>query len=687
MDWVPLVEIRLYDAGQGDPYATDRGCALYDTLAQTWPAGSFSANAQGVPYLQYLPEIGLVCRAFVEETDTLVANWTTAGGGIWESRKPATGGTEVTYRLAQISAAPNISWSAESSYELPADVAFAAIVTLYDTPAGHDSALLPPYVQIEFGEGWAVRVTRERGAHLLHEDAEVMELSWPWGLEEVPILVRPARGGLWISLDGGNSGSYYRMPDGTAITLPAATITLRGQGMACSFGLHRVHFYEGAYTSPTVNTFVRRLIPAATVTPTGREPEGTSLALVDLTGADSALAQWRATLTPGTAFRDGRYWYRSPELYAVCYRLPVLTAGGAGTYTTPWSGQEVEVTIEKPYALDEARCAIRVMRSPVAFTRDLRRRKVMVRLGKRHADLSDEWWTAFVGYIARVRPARDQFGRVALDIECDTLADWLKAAEWGPLHNAPLGGLTVNAAGDAILASEGLGAGYRNWHARGAALTLPAGLAEHPCEWLAPQERKWETLTRIFGYAGLEVAVADDGTLVSLPRNYVEAAVSREYQDGAYSDLEEMPLSIAGQIDYTEMRTAVAVEGVDAGSGRPVVAWAQDAAAEADPTSERFAGRRENVTEEIPGTTTPGIALARAGGLALSLFALHQEPDLLVLADPGLQRRARVALYDADALGIPDGSEGVVLSLRHRYGVDPETGGMDLRTTAGVRVL
>jgi hypothetical protein len=165
---------------------------------------------------------------------------------------------------------------------------------------------------------------------------------------------------------------------------------------------------------------------------------------------------------------------------------------------------------------------------------------------------------------------------------------------------------------------------------------------------------------------------------------YVAAAVSRSLTASDVATPEETLLNITNTADYGESATAVFASG--SGEGGSAVSTAFDTAAERDPTSARFCGRRRPVQESI-GAATAGILAARAGALAGELFPVKQEPDFTVSVDLARQRRDRVDFYGCAGVGITDGAQAVVLSLRHTFRLDPERGDADLTTHAGVRLL
>lgn len=696
----PLVEVRLYEPGQGDPYVIEHGLAYYEPLNSSWPHGMFSVNSRGASLLQYIEGAGLVCRRFLLWQDTKAGHYI-ANNGLWEQRLPAIGGTGRTLRLVQYDTTPDVEWSAQSTFLLPEDPCFAFTLQVAGVPPDHNDETYPPFVRVEWGGVWGIHFDRSQGVRL----ASYIDGVWQaaadlpgsggdfWGGEagETTCFVVWQRGKLFVSFDFGRSYAEYANPDASAIEVAAGVVTLRGTGVACAFGLHQLICYQGAWTAPYRNSFTPRLLGIfGTITGRTYEPGSTGVSFADVSDPVAGLARWQATLTP--AIEPGTPWahYRSPELYAGQFRYPVATSTPSGAYTTPWAGQIYEVVVDKPFALHEGGATIHLDRSAATqLAGNYRYRRVDIRLGWRQDDASETWTHVFTGHIEKMEPAYDSVGRVTVAVRCVNLADWFKRARWGWLDRIPLGGQSVNAAADYILYSEGLGAGYRSWHAKGDWVTLPEGLAEDPLEWPARGEPKWETLERIFGHAGLEVGVTDAGILATVYRDYVANAVTHNFIANAASPatpIEALIEKLHHSLDYSESATSVEVTDTTE-QGTAALAWAADLAAEQDPTSLRFVGRRQPVIEDLRGGAPPWLLQSRAGAIAAEVFALKSEPDLTTFVDYVRQRRERVAFWGCAAAGIPQGTQAVILSLSYRVRMDPDTGEFEARNTAGVRLL
>ncbi|MDO8606744.1 MAG: hypothetical protein Q7R40_09430, partial [Phaeospirillum sp.] len=113
---IPLASLRVLAPGHGDPLATDKGFNWYSILLRDFGYGSVSRTATTEPTLELLAEVGMVCRPILAYQDTRSTNYTTSGG-TWEETKLSTGSPR-KYRLAQISAAADVQWSATSNFGL-----------------------------------------------------------------------------------------------------------------------------------------------------------------------------------------------------------------------------------------------------------------------------------------------------------------------------------------------------------------------------------------------------------------------------------------------------------------------------------------------------------------------------------------------------------------------------------------
>lgn len=693
---LPLCRVRLYAPGQGDPVVVDHGHgSRYDVLAETARFGS-SDLTSGEQNLEYLEGIGLVCRPVLVLQDTRTAHYTTSGGS-WEEARPSTGSPR-KYRLVQYDKSVNVQFSRTSSFALPAnpDVAFSMV--LPDTPTDHDSTTYPPYLRFELGNGgqWALEFAKSFGGRLLKKISgsweAVAELPEPavYGNsdhEEVLVLLRCLRGRFAISTDRGRSYTYYGEA-GRALSISSGSYTIRGQGGACSVGLHQLLYRAGVYTAPQWSTFTSRSGPAVSITaptPCRLLPSGTTIVFADHSSHGAQVAGWRATLTPASTNMGTPGWavYRTPELYAVRYEFPVTYTLPSYVYTEPYTGSIEEATIEKPLELDAASGTLRIRKSPAEQFVYLLGRWAKAEIYLGHLDDSGvmHYTPALVGYVRSPYCATEQFNAAPITLAIDNISVRFKRTKWARLNRLPLGGQSVNAALLAGLESEGQAHLYPAHlrHPWGDALVLPYGSAEDPFEWPPEGEAKWETMRRLAGYAGLELVPLDSGYFETLPYAYVAPVVSKNWEFQPATDLKNLVLRAGYGYDSGETVTAIEVYGVSE-YGEELVAYYVNTAAETNPSSGEFCPWRETHVEHVPGTTTMPLLVARCQALARELCTLKQEADVLTLVDLTTARRDR-GRVTGSLVGINDSDEFGVLALRHVC--RPMLG--ECQTTAGLR--
>lgn len=678
----PLCSLRLYDKGQGDPYLIDRGYVCYDILQKNWPRGTISTvlfNGRYEPTLEYLTvdgaPIGLTCRAFPVWQDTRLANFST-GTGTWVERRSASAGREYKHRLIQFDGSPNLEWDATTNYPLPENPHVYFTLKIGGTPADHDAATLPPYVAIELGNGqWRLEFAKGAGASLqrwlsgqwvtVQRLAELESIGNSDRGEAVGVL-RCLRGRILVSTDGGKQYVSFGFPDGTPATIQRGTLTLRGTGGLCVFGLHQCRYYAGQYTSQGRDTLTARGI-LATPALAGRStiPTGAAVSFADLSQPTLRLAQYRATLKPASLPGVPFTFYAPPELYAVQLTYAPITAGGSGAYTTPWDGTVETVDVEEQLELDQASCSVTLRRdAAVPFTGDYRFRKMGVYLGHVNADGTSAATLAFTGYVPDLGPEQAQYNDQRLALALDNASVRFRQAEWDDFTAFPLGGLTPNQALVAILASEGLGSGYYVGHVNGDAFALDLGSPEAPFEFPKRGEKKWTTMVRIASYAGLVLGVLNTGQIAAVPPDYVEPTVTHTWQwdPATFAALMER---LRNRTDYRRSGTAV-LNMVGSEFGETFYAWAVDTAAENDPTNPRFCPWRQLSQDELPGTGTPVMLVLRTQADARESFGIKDEPELTTPVKLDLRRRQRVRITGS-TVGIGNTQDFGVATIAHRY--------------------
>lgn len=688
----PLLSLRVYVPGQGQPYFTRRPYRMYEVLAETAGKhlGASTRSSVGVELLEWLEGAGLVCRATWAFQDTRLSLWSTSGGG-WEEERPASGAAR-KYRLVQYSTAANVTYSATTNgWSAPADPAFAFTLGVPDTPGNANISTTPPYNRVEFGatdgtNGWAVQFSKVYGNHLLRRVAgtwqAVLELPEPLYLKDVDeafVIVRCHRGRIFVSTDFGDTYASYGLP-GAAIAVPAAPLTLRGQGGMVAFGLHQLTYAAGVYTSVARNMLppVTGYYTGAAATLAGRksEPAGTSVVLASVGSLAAGVCQYTATLTPASSTPAGApfAFYRTPELYGVSFKTSSAVTTPLGAYTTPFDGTIQSARIEKPRDLDQSSCSLVLRKDPDAalIWNYGRFPRCALYVGWLLDDGSASWnvFPHFVGYLAPMATASQEFRAAELSLQLVNLATHLKRAKWGPRDRAPLGGQTVNAALDEILATEGFDSTYRSWHSRGDLVTLPEGTAEDPCAWPRDGEPKWETMRRLAGHAGLELGQTDAGVFYTQLRDYLTPHIVQTVQAVPPTTLTSLVQRIGLQFDPIENTTDVLCRG-EGLFGEELLAAATDYYAETVPTHPRFTPWRDSYQDETDGTCTQGLLNLRAQAIAGDYFRPAFEAPLVQPVNLDSSRRDRVTITRGDAadafeeLGIAETDQFYIVSLTH----------------------
>lgn len=692
----PLQALRLFRPGQGQPGLTQRRLGYWDPLQASFGYGTPSVNAAGQRLVELLQPDNdhavLTCAGFPVLQDTRLTDYTTAGAE-WEEQRPSTG-VPRKYRLVWYDTSPDVEHSARSNFNLPANPSFWISLAIPDTPPDHDAATYPPYNRFEFGGGWAIQTSKVYGTHLLRylsgawrAVAEVPEPQAPRDVDEVAVVVRWHRGGLFISTDGMRRYEYY--PTGP---LGAFPLTFRGIGGMAVYGLHQLRYYAGEWVSQ------RRYLgesplgtPVVSVPPwAGLEPAGTNLAVVDNSSLSSGHAGYTATLTPYVVSATPFDFYSSPELYAVRWNQPAQTGLVLGGSDRPWEESVYGIKITKTADLTQSGADVTIRKDPqTVFTWAGARFPRLEISGGHHNEAGAAVVSAgpiFTGYALEPETSTETYNAAEVRFRMESTAFHLRRAKWSPFERLPLGGQSLNAALDEILATEGIPATgqYRVWHAAGDAFPLDTGSPEDPWEWPKDGECKLDTMLRLCGYAGLELGVADDGAFFTLPLDFFRPW-SGKILHAAPPDGAALT-SLIQQARYTlacrESATMVIVTG-ESETGVRLVATAPDREAERNPLSPRFVPWREVVQEEVSGACTIGMLGARAAALAQELFRLKFEPTLTVPLDLNIQRRDRLQVWGLGHLGIANSDYFGVLDVEHVLA--PTLG--ESSTTLGLRRL
>jgi hypothetical protein len=679
-----LLQLRLWQPGQGDPTISYPFSGWYDVLAESWPFGASSLTAAGDRKLEYIKDVGLVCRPFLALQDTRLTDFSVSSTGTWAERRLATG-TPRKYRLAQLNTTADTVWSASSNYSLLAnpDVAFSLI--LPDPPADADATTYPPYVRITLGVDaggtgqWAIDYADAIGARLLQFSAgswsvvaELPELQARANdaLGEAFIFVRCLRNRICISTDFGRTYAIYGS-DTNPVAIRQGKVSLAGQNRQVVFGVHQLAYVAGVYTSPT-HPYLPPFRGSATPDFTASryaEPASTDVAIADASVFASGYLRYAATLTPSSSGTTPFAMHKSPELYAVLMALDPVTASGAGAYELYGDGRILGASIDKPAELDGATLNLQIIRDAQtqhtwAFGRWAKAQLLAAEMDE--AGAAGVFTERFTGYVRSVNVRQAEYNKSNTGLVIDNSTVRLRDKEWTEFDNIPLGGQSLNSALDDILASEGipLNTSYRQWHLIGDLFTLPSGRPEDPFEWPRRGERKWETAERIAGYAGLELGLTEDGVFATVPQETYSLTVTRVLEAVATGELKHGIQDISVSADASQSATAVLVYG-NAEDGGRLFAYAVDSQAELNTTSDRFSNiGRCLVQEELPGTVNAAMLSGRARFLAYLHFG--NKIDATVRTPQNLEAtRRETDRFSGVLTGPTDAEKYVVLTASH----------------------
>lgn len=608
-----LGEVWLYDKGQGDPFMLDKGTVRYDNLSKTWEGG-LSSYREGLPVLEYLEDIGLVCRPWCNLKDTRHADFTFHDADDWVEQRPIGGGSR-NFRLSFINGIGNIDWHATSNYTLPANPHFAISFAAAESPADQDFEDNPPWFRFELGNGkWAIEFSKQFGPRLLMwyggqwilaKDLQDPDDLVGGDLSERLLFIRCLRGKIGISGNFGRSYQWFEFPDKqTPANIPAGKLTVRGNGGIFAFGIHQLEYFTGTYDSVPYNTFVNRFLAWSVDFTYSRYSDafGTGVEFSDLSEPLARTMRYRATLRPkATASSLPFKFFYTPELYATQMTLPVTLAGNSGSYTVFEEDRLERVTLDKPNDISSSRCTL-FLRHPddTQWALDGRWRKMAVRLREQEADGSLGDWFIWVGYVAPhsvSQGAEPNAKQVQITLEGASAR--AKDMKWNSIQGVcPLGGRTVNAALDFCINRMGLTSSYRSWNAAGDLIELPPGQPEDPTFYPQPGQPIWETMRDIAGYAGMELAVTDQGVYETGPMNYVEPTVTRTWEPDPSDELLRLAEEVELSYDPTEHFTGVVRSAKDE-VGNTFFAFGIDYEAETNPASPRFSSWSTIDEEEL----------------------------------------------------------------------------------------
>jgi hypothetical protein len=694
-----VASMEIYDELDGDPVVTDHGNGWYDILANSWNRGTFYPDRSGISHLEFLPEIGLCCRPFINPSNTLITQYvtSTSTGTPWAQREPTSGAYRVS-RLFQCDATPGCTYRAQSTWYHPENPHFAFSLIVEETPNNWPTGPTnEPYVQVTLGsDEWAIRQDKQ-GTRLMYNMGgvwmSVQDINTPSNggyndLDEQWFIVRCMRNSICISTDFGKSYSIFKFPDELTTGIRGGKLKVEGRGGKIAFGVHQVLYLSGDWMSSRHNTFTSRLTGSPTFTSRKDELYGTSVTLTDLSSAQDAYMRYRLTFNPVPLPAIPFRFYTTPVYYATRAVFPITATIPTNALATPYDSYLRAIDIDKPVSLEESKCTVHVdLPSSIDLEGNFRWRKVRVHLGHIDWDGNVEYPYYFSGYIESIDvEGATEFGQNTVTFTILNHSIRFRRTTWWPTDVVPLGGLTVNEALDYILYTEGipLNTSYRDWHTDGDLWEMPWGLPEDPFELIRPEESKWETMKRIASYMQLELVVTDDGVLATVPMDYVSGSVDHVYTTKMATDIRNQASHYSNSVNYGDSYTAVAVTA-ESETGGSIMAWAVDILAETSVASGRACPWREGIQERVQGTTAPWVLLQRAQALASNNFIIKSEPEVTAPVDIRLSRRMRIELNGASSVGIPEGSNLVLLTLRHSYRSKDGLG--KLTTSAGMQLL
>lgn len=650
-------KVELWDPGQGDPVISDFGAAWTDNISETFQSGTVE-YANGHPRLQYINDLGLTHRAFLNPKDTRKVNYTTSS--TWDEVLPI-GGRYRAYRLRQYSANADVLFSFTSIFSLPTNPQFAVSFIIPDTPEGWDLINKEPYVKFTFGQNYHLFIRRSN-IFLFRGEVLLGEIPNPWteNFDEFFFYIRCADGKLFISTDFGRTYSVFTINE----NIPASQIALLGQGGMMSFGLHELRLFDSWYANAPRYTGFSRV---ADLIITGIYHG--NVVFSDIS-PDTTHARYQVLLQKSTDTQTQPIITERPTIvYFVTFRYPVVKVLTGAAPTEQWAGKVLSVEINHPLEFDGSSCNFSIYkRISEDWSGNYRWRKVRVLTGYKLSDDTLEEFTSFVGYISDITIQKTDFGYETVNFTVENPSIRFKRTEWTPLHMVSLGGITVNNAADFILGTEGLDVGYRTWDIWGDLKVLPVGKLTQPFEVTKPREKKWETLKRIFGYFGLDLMTTNDGKFKTISRNQISQTVDKkvyikyEPTQNALDHIGE----ISSSTHYGEFATSVLTYG-ESDKGQFIYAWSTDAGAELDLNNPRFSPWRELIQEEISGFSDPNVIIAKNNALSYAHIIPKTDIEFSFTVDVALERTQRIAVYGGTSIGIADGEHHQVLSVSHSF--------------------
>lgn len=693
--WV-TASLEVWPVGEGDPILTDKGFGMHDILAETYQSAEYDYGTDGLPKLEFIEGIGITNRMTVSYRSTRLTDFDYTNPTDWDEVQP-----DAKYRVRMFNNTPGVVATATAKSAFPENPQFCIELDALDVPTDWDNTALPAYIRFELGPNaeWAIHIDKlNGGAYLLKNGQAVKELGSIGhsrkNRDAVEIRIRCLRGQICVSFDDGQSYVRYGHPDNPA-TIHAGKLKIKSQGQAFGIGVHSLKPVTGIIRGSRRNTFKSRF---ASEIITGRydNPSGTGVAFQDIHTAPNE-ARWQATLTPNRVSTFPFDFWATPSLYSVTVRYPFIRVVDPGALpTTPYDPYILNVKIQKDDTLSDSSATVTFHQKAYATFGNLddwRDRKVRIKTGYKLDDGSPVIWThSFTGYVQAINLAWDGFNSVTVSMTIENALIPFKKQQWSPLDVVPFGGMTPVAIGDYLLKSvgwmdeAGVDTSRRSWSGLNGTATVPLewGYPEEPFELVRPREYKIETLARIFGYRGLDIAADDDGVIFDVLKNWVDQSDPLHFYPNSQvtNDPDRQIKKASAGIDFRNSATTIMVFG-QTPAGETMMIMNVDDQAESNPASGRFAPFSVNVQEDISGVANPQTLMDRANTLALQYFPRDNRGDMIIRMDNQLNRRRQVIIHGCEGIGIPDGADYVARTISH----DVQLGINRAETTMGIKLI
>lgn len=687
-----VASLEVYPIGQGDPIMSDRGFGMYEILRDTYQTAEYDYNSKRLPRLEFIEDIGLTNRMLPNYRNTRLSDFDFADATNWDEIQPTT-----NYYVRMFNNSPGIVESATTKVAFPQNPQFAIELDILDTPTDWDGASLPAQIEIQLGPSaeWSILIDKNSGNYFLKSGQSIGSLG---SLEQNRdrgsgmIFVRWNRGQILVSMDGGKTYSKFGNPDQPAI-IHSAKLKIKSQGQAFGLGIQELTPETGWIRGRERNTFKTRF---ATEIITGRydATDGTSVAFADI-HVGTNTARWQATLTPIRVVTFPFNFWVTPSLYSVTVRYPFIRVVDTSvTVETPFDAYILQVTYDGGDSLLDSSATVTLHQKAYDDFGNLDNwhdRKVKIKTGWKWSDDSVTWDKHLVGYVQAANLVWDGFNSVTVNMTIENSLIPLKKEQWTPLDVVPFGGLTPTAIGDYHLKSIGFmdeaGADTtrRAWSGLNGSATIPLdwGYPEDPFELVRPREYKIESLTRIFGYRGLDIGADDDGIIFDVLKEWVDQTDPLDFYPNSQTtnDIEKHFKRVSSGIDFRNSATTIMVFG-QAPNGDTIMLMNVDDQAELNPASGRFAPFRSVVQEDISGTANPYDLIQRANSLAAQYFPRDNRGDGTIRYNGLIPRRKKIIVHNCQGIGIPDGAEYVARTIRHNV-VNRGTS----ETTIGIKLL